>query len=287
MPADLDQLTAQHQAAVAQVRAVVDDYARRYWGMMASYHDADIEKMVRAIVPHVQAGQITVARLTDAYLAPAAKIAGWGMGGDAAMIDPPKLRGGVPPEEVYRRPGEQVWTELSKGSSVAVAAARGQKRLMQLIDGDIQLAMRAQAARSMPPGTRYRRVVTGAETCALCMLASTQVYQAGHLMPIHPGCDCTVQPIRRYTREMRRSDADILQRTHEAVSEAGYDAAASGGHGGGGDDYRGITIRDKGGKLVADGGETITVYEHGEYGPTLAWAGQHHRGPAEAARLSD
>lgn len=286
MSADLDQLTAQHQAAVAQVRAVVEDYARRYWGMMASYHDADIERMVRAIVPHVQAGQITVARLTDAYLGPAARIAGWGEGG-AAMIDPAQLRGGAPAEEVYRRPGEQVWTALSKGASVAEAAAAGEKRLMQLVAGDIQLAMRAQAARSMPPGSRYRRVVTGAETCALCMLASTQVYRQGHLMPIHPGCDCTVQPLRRYTDAMRRSDADIVQRTHEAVGDAGYDAAASGGHGGGGDDYRGITLRNEDGRIVAGGGEKITVYEHGEYGPTLAWAGQHHRGPAEAARLAD
>ena len=203
------------------------------------------------------------------------------------MIDPSKLRGGAPAEEVYRRPGEQVWTALSKGASVAEAAAAGEKRLMQLVGGDIQLAMRAQAARSMPPGSRYRRVVTGAETCALCMLASTQVYRQGHLMPIHPGCDCTVQPLRRYTDAMRRFDADIVQRTHEAVGDAGYDAAASGGHGGGGDDYRGITLRNEDGRIVAGGGEKITVYEHGEYGPTLAWAGQHHRGPAEAARLAD
>ncbi len=285
MPPDLDQLTAQHQAAVAQVRAVVEDYARRYWGTMVSYHDADIEKMISAIVPHVQAGQITVARLTDAYLAPAARIAGWGEGG-AAIIDPERLRGGAPPEEVYRRPGEQVWTALSKGASAAEAAAAGEKRLMQLVSGDIQLAMRAQAARSMPAGSRYRRVTTGAETCALCTLASTQVYHRGQLMPIHPGCDCTVQPLRRYTDAMRRSDAETVRKTHEAVGDAGYDAAASGGHGGGGDDYRGITLRSEDGKIVADGGEKITVYDHGEYGPTLAWAGQHHRGPAEAARLA-
>ena len=65
----------------------------------------------------------------------------------------------------------------------------------------------------------YRRVLTGRENCALCLVASTQRYWVEDLLPIHPGCDCNVQPLPPGMEDSQVIDQDLLERAHAAVED--------------------------------------------------------------------
>ena len=86
--------------------------------------------------------------------------------------------------------------QVGRGA-LEVSIELGGKRLLSLVGTDMQLAARQQASYTMQASGRefYRRVLTGAENCALCAIASTQRYSTADLMPIHPGCDCSVASI--------------------------------------------------------------------------------------------
>jgi hypothetical protein len=62
----------------------------------------------------------------------------------------------------------------------------------------VQLAARDTANRvisTTPRVVGYRRVLGSGVNCGLCIVASTQRYGRDDLMPIHPNCGCTVEPI--------------------------------------------------------------------------------------------
>lgn len=248
-----------YQDAVRQVRAQVEAFATALWGGLPGYRDEDIDRMVAAIVPVSLGAQQRVVALTDSYLSAIAVAAGFPQppgGTPADEVTGTALRG-VEPAEVYYRAGVTVWTALSQGASLADAVEQGRNRLLSLLTTDLQLA-RTRAAHSSMARDRnvvgYRRILTGGENCGLCTLASTQRYHKGDLMPIHPGCDCAVAPIRGDVDPGQVIDPDRLEALHEAAAEQ-------------------LGVSDRGGR--APDYRDIVVREHGEYGPTLAWRGQH------------
>ena len=101
-------------------------------------------------------------------------------------------------------------------------------------------------------GQFYRRVLTGRENCALCVVASTQRYYRGDLLPIHPGCDCGVQPLPPGLAVNQVIDEDLLEQVHQITADR-------------------LGVSDRGGR-TPDYRKLLTVSEHGEYGPTLSWA---------------
>jgi hypothetical protein len=139
------------------------------------------------------------------------------------------------------RPAEKPLTE---------AIARGERRAKLVGLTDLELAVTHTVRERLAEEPRYRyyrRVLTGAENCGLCVVASTQRYRKGDLMPIHPNCDCVVEPLPDDAPHVL--DRDLLESAHRAIAETFGKAATDG---------RSIDYR-----------KIITVHNHAEMGPLL------------------
>ena len=252
----LNRLTEAYDSQVHSIRQQITAFGQAYWDSLPHYRASAVEDMIEAITPRVIAGQLRVADLTRAYLARCAVELGWKV--VLPPIDQDEIRGarGVDPRVVYRRPAVDVYTALAAGKPLPQAAAEGRLRLTQLIGGDMQLAKvhaSRQSMRGYPAeGQFYRRVLTGRENCALCVVASTQRYYRDDLMPIHPGCDCGVQPLPPGLAVNQVIDEDLLEQVHQITADR-------------------LGVSDRGGR-TPDYRKLLTVSEHGEYGPTLSWA---------------
>ena len=252
----LNRLTEAYDSQVHAIRQQITAFGQAYWDSLPHYRASAVEDMIQAVTPRVIAGQLRIADLTRAYLAQCARELGWKV--VLPPIDQDEIRGarGVDPRTVYRRPAVDVYTALAAGKPLPQAAAEGRLRLTQLIGGDMQLAKvhaSRQSMRGYPEqGQFYRRVLTGRENCALCVVASTQRYYRGDLLPIHPGCDCDVQPLPPGLAVNQVIDEDLLEQVHQITADR-------------------LGVSDRGGR-TPDYRKLLTVSEHGEYGPTLSWA---------------
>lgn len=252
----LNRLAEAYDSQVHSIRQQITAFGQAYWDSLPHYRASAVEDMIQAITPRVTAGQLRIADLTRAYLAQCARELGWKV--VLPPIDQDEIRGarGVDPRVVYRRPAVDVYTALAAGKPLPQAAAEGRLRLTQLIGGDMQLAKvhaSRQSMRGYPEeGQFYRRVLTGRENCALCVVASTQRYYRGDLLPIHPGCDCDVQPLPPGLAVNQVIDEDLLEQVHQITADR-------------------LGVSDRGGR-TPDYRKLLTVSEHGEYGPTLSWA---------------
>lgn len=252
----LNRLTEAYDSQVHAIRQQITAFGQAYWDSLPHYRASAVEDMIQAITPRVTAGQLRIADLTRAYLAQCARELGWKV--VLPPIDQDEIRSarGVDPRVVYRRPAVDVYTALAAGKPLPQAAAEGRLRLTQLIGGDMQLAKvhaSRQSMRGYPEeGQFYRRVLTGRENCALCVVASTQRYYRGDLLPIHPGCDCGVQPLPPGLAVNQVIDEDLLEQVHQITADR-------------------LGVSDRGGR-TPDYRKLLTVSEHGEYGPTLSWA---------------
>jgi hypothetical protein len=117
-----------------------------------------------------------------------------------------------------------------------------------------------------PPGVRviagYRRVLSNRPNhCALCVLASTQRYKSKDLMPIHPGCGCTVLPVFDIEprSDNRVLDPELAQQIHNVIRR---DLGAK---------YVNANARD----AAAEYRDIVVTNQHGELGPVLGVRGQH------------
>jgi len=108
-----------------------------------------------------------------------------------------RLRGGVPLEEVYRRPVVTARAALSRGEPLPSALRIGRLRAVASADTDATLAAREASRDVMERSSRivgYRRV-PDSNACSFCHLVSTQRYRTDELNPIHTKCHCSVMPI--------------------------------------------------------------------------------------------
>lgn len=249
MPTRLDR---SYQAAVRQVRSRVEAFVLARFDS-GQYRDADLDRFVNQVVPVVLAGQRQVSSLTDAYLALVlSNQMGRTVRAAGPLADYPR---GVDPAEVYARPYVEVRTKLAAGLPLTAAKSAGRARLQDIARTDVQLARTTTARRSFQRAgvSRYQRVLTGSKSCALCYVASTQTYSRDDLLPIHPGCDCSVAPVvGTFDRNAE------LEATHEAIQER-------------------FGATDRGGRAI-DYRKSLIVQEHGEMGPLLAVRGQHFQG---------
>lgn len=249
-----------YQTAVEQVRTRLLELSGKAWKSMPSYRDGDVDKLVSLVAPRVQAGQIRVAHLTAAYFRSI---------GATAAVEQHIVTGGrgIAADEVYRRPAHTVYTKLSEGKPLAEAVSAGLDRLGSLVSTDLQMAKVRQSDRSLASAgvEAYRRVLTGRENCALCVIASTQRYHHGDLMPIHPGCDCSVDTLPAgWNPDVQVIDPALLELTHDAIAlHTGKSEAAA--------RDLGIGKTDSRGNLLSDYTDLIISREHSEYGPTLSW----------------
>ena len=243
----------------AALRASIVQQLLAVWFGLSNYRDPMTEEWMGVALPTIEAAKETSVTATQVYMT---------MQMEAAGVEDPSfsevnmalilaaLRDGVPDEEVYSRPFKTVWDALSKGYTFDEALQQGATRLRQLVETDIQLA-HTNTSRTLlsqrSDVVGFRRVPTGDFTCALCMIASTQRYNKFDLMPIHPGCDCRVAPIISTEPVGQILDPDLLEQIHQSVEEM-------------------FGFRDRSGR-VNDYRKLLVVHNHGEYGPTLAKAG--------------
>ena len=267
-PAQRDALTQALHDVRQGVQVRLADFAGTMWDNLGDWRDDDVDRFVSAVVPRVEAGKTAIAQATDAYVA--AMIDAEPVG----VADLSDLRNGATPEEVYRRPAIAMRSAIAEGADFTDALNAGARRLASIVKTDLQLAHTHQARESMtepaPRGRRgrrrprgsaeaFRRVPSGSENCALCLIASTQRYWVGDLLPIHPGCDCGVQPLGPGEHVDQVIDRDLLEAVHDQVEGiAGF--------------------ADRGGREV-DYRQLIVSVNHGEHGPSIRWKHQKAEGP--------
>jgi hypothetical protein len=278
-PATVGAALDAYVVATTTVRTGLLRYLNRLWTGLGSWRDADADLFVSHALPAVQGAQRATASLTGAYLGRAGAVV---TGGPVRL---PSLAPGdyigdavrqANPEVVYRRPFVQVWTDLSNGKPLDDAVARGGRRLATIAATDVQLAKThaAQDAMADMDGVDgYRRVLTGDQSCGLCIVAATQRYHRKDLLPIHPGCDCTVAPLAPGEALGLAVEPDMLADAHAAILDR-FGEENSG-------------ARTIGNLLVQRGKkvspllyrDVLVSHEHGEIGPVLAVRGQVFTGP--------
>lgn len=186
---------AAYAASILRVRTQVEAFALARF-KAGDYRDADRDRFVKQVVPVALAGRRQVSALTDSHLAQAMSAKLGRKVAPQGPVDTALLRG-VDPAEVYARPFQTVWWKLSTGLTLDAAVSAGVARVSDIVLGDMQLAKTTTAQQALQSGgfTRYIRVLGGGNNCNLCPIAAENTYSTADLMPIHPGCNCSVEPI--------------------------------------------------------------------------------------------
>lgn len=276
----LESLRTRNTAQTTAIRSRLDRYVLDRWNQTPAWRDENLPALLNDIIPAVNAAERAMVDQTTAYTAATRAVA------TGRPFRPPTpdyrdttgtaLRG-VEPDELFRRPQKVLNYQLSIGATVAAAVTAGGRRLSSLATTNVQLAKTRTIAKQ---GTTdfYRRVLTGNENCALCVIASTQRYRMGGLAPIHPGCDCDWEEL--HGQPPLVIDQELLNHTHAAIAEKFGDSDLWA-------QDLGLGKRDAKDRPVSDYTELIITRQHGELGPVLSWRKDHFRGPAEAAALAN
>lgn len=276
-------VVAAYQQQTEALRAKVAAYIRAVWASLGVYRAPQQASFVKQIVPVVAAGQRQMSALTVGYHA-AQRNALIGRSltirVDPATVSGAAARGGVDPAEVYGRPFHLVWRQLNElprvAGSIEKAITSGLERAIDTALTDVQLA---KVQTSMQVGQQdkqirwMQRVLEGPHSCGLCIVASTQNYRNRPvLLPMHPGCDCSVRYAYGDKYPAQIHDPTLLADVHDRVAQRfGVDNAAA----------RAIPgTRNAKGQLLKYRDVLIT-HDHGELGPVLAVRGAAFVGPAD------
>lgn len=261
--ADAVATAAAYAAATQALRRRLTDLLTALWRSLGGYHDAEAARFVAQAVPLVAGGQQQMASLTGAYLAADRRTAvGRSLPHAVSLrrVTAAAARNGTPPSTVYHRPFDLVWRRLGAGIEPGKAIQAGLDRAVQSGLTDLQLTKVRTAQQVLahdPKITGWRRQIEGAHSCGLCIVASANHYRREDLMPIHPACDCSVQPI--YGRAEPIADRELLASAKDTIT-------ATFGH------YS---------TNPADLRRLLIVHEHGELGPVLAVRGRPFLGPSD------
>ena len=245
-------LTGMHLDGAGQV-------AKNQFLKLGSWRDEDIQRYAGAMIPEMDNAKRTMANYTSSYYGKVAGLDGKKLkklSVPATKLVTENLRNGTTADMVWERPFKEMWGSLKKGNNFTDSLNLGAARANSIARTEMQLAKR-EAGLYVRDGNSnivgYLRTLSGAENCGMCYLASTQRYNRGDLLPIHPGCDCGETPIFGNTDVGQIIDDERLNATHEAVAER-FGQFDTGG--------REIDYRK------------ITIHNHGELGPYLGVKGQ-------------
>lgn len=231
------------------------------------HRDKDMARFIQAAVPVVLASRRQVSAMTDSYLSQTLTRQLGRPIRPRGPIDTDALRG-VAAEDVYQRPYQAVWTALAGGSAYDAAVRAGTERLVDIVTTDMQMAktFTSQDVLSTTSGVRgFARVISGDNTCALCAIASTQIYSREDLLPIHPNCSCDVEPLTAENPWDQDAMDARLEGTHDQIAQ-----------------LTGLDPKDIRSGRIPDYRKFTVTNSHGEIGPVLSVRGQHFTGPAQA-----
>lgn len=196
----LDPVTTAALARKQQIRRTAVASALQLWSQVSGIGNADVKEFVTAIGPRHRATLVTTARLIDAYVDAFLQAHGETLRGVRVDVDRliDEVRLGTTIDEEFERPFVAARTAIARGAPFDVAMSQAAARLGNLVGTDVQQAYRLAIGERFaqePSIPGYRRVLVGPQNCALCITASTVRYRSDKLMPIHPGCDCSVAPL--------------------------------------------------------------------------------------------
>lgn len=166
---------------------------KHFFGGLGSWRDPDANRFLEQAVPLVQGSQRTLGTLTAQHVAFQASQALDRVIPPAAIPDA-RVVNLRPAQEVYRRPFVTVYKSLAKGDDITAAVSKGQTRLAEVAEADLQqtYAQASQAAMEALPKSAapsgWRRALQGPTNCPKCVVASTQLFSVGTLNPLHPNC---------------------------------------------------------------------------------------------------
>lgn len=239
-----DDLIREYGTSYDALRLSIGDALEQLWLEIGGPEAQRAAAFAEAAVELVNAATVETAELTAAYVdLSVGAVTGRPPGPsplDLADYLVDQLRGGVSGTDVYRRPAVTARRVLAEGRGWDEAMQVAGSRVSAMGAADVGLAHRQAAVDAMGAHREvagYRRVLTGV-SCTLCMVASTQRYLTGALMPIHTRCDCRVAPIigdvdpgrvinRELYRELKASGA-MSRITKGRKATAGTDAARRG-----------------------------------------------------------
>jgi hypothetical protein len=244
---ELVRIAKGHQAQLLAIRATAAAAVGAAWDRLMNRPDeGSARRFIGVAAPTLVASQTAAAIAVLAFI-PA--YVGHALG---ERPDPLDLEAGdfltprgVTTATVLERAIVTMRTKLARGATLDDAVAAGRARAVQTAATEPMLTARAAGAEAMrrePAVVGFRRVPDG-NACKFCLLVATQRYHDGDLMPLHPGCGCTVAPIVGERDPGRVIDRDTLKRLKA-------DGVV--------DD---ITRRRQ--------QKRVAVHSHGELGPTL------------------
>lgn len=243
----------QFRRSYGQVRNQTLSRARAMWGL-----GGGTPGVAQHIGSVVTGAQLLVSQMTQLYARNhlGAKFSAFAPG--PSILDRP----GASKAMVYARPGFE--------SSRAAAL----RRLDTLVQTDLQLAKTRTLYSAFDqdlnvnrePIKIYRRV-TGGNPCALCEIASDQVYFSDDMMPIHDNCECDIE----------EDDGARLTEHQLGYHHIGFVESLLGT----GDQSKTIAALSDADAPPSAYHNLVSVEQHGELGPVLTWKGQAFKGPAD------
>lgn len=233
---------------------------------LGSWRDDDVPMFIDATIQDMTVVKAQAAKLATGFYREIAKLEGEKF--TAPVIQPEQLttgalRNGADVVQVYTRPFVTLRTALSQDKSMTQALEEAALRVEDIMRTEVQLARRSAGLLSRGRNSNivgYVRVLSGAENCALCYVASTQRYHSGDLQPIHNNCDCGEMPIYGTTDVGQVIDEERLDAVHGSIAER-------------------FGVSDRAARNVDY--SKITIHEHGELGPVLTVSGQNFTGPSD------
>lgn len=274
--AEQEALIRAYASSSAAIRSRTLDFLIALFRSLGSWRDADISRFTARAVPTVAGAQRQTGSLTQAYLrAMIADQTGRPRSRAAAAVRTGSDLRPVDPATEYGRPFRTLWAELApdaegQRAEFDQAFGRALDRLKDLVVTDLQLA-KTHASRAELEGAEgiggYRRVLTGSQSCGLCIVACTQRYHKADLLPIHPGCDCAVAPIAGDHDPGQVLDLPLLEGVHDVIAQR-------------------FGVSDRSGRNPIDYRDVLITHEHGELGPLLAVVGQRFTGPDDLSAAS-
>lgn len=266
------------------LRDRLERFVRGTWRGYRVYRNEQQTAYVRDVVPVVLGAQQQMASLTSAFLAHQRQIA-LRTPFRPLPVDPQKVTGtaarlGTPPTDVHARPFNLVWRQLDElphvPGSIEQAIKAGEERAVELAVDDVQLTKNHTAAAVAKNDDRIkyvRRILEGPSSCGLCIVASTQRYHPGKLLPIHGGCDCSQEFVYADKDPGNILDLDTLQDVHDRIEQR-FGKSDAGARRVPGDhkNARGRALQYS---------DVLITHDHGELGPVLGVRGADFTGPSD------
>lgn len=185
-------LAEAHREAQLRIRTGTARAVGQVWKELGSYDRSDVNRYINTVTPVIEGGKRNAITTAAAFV------------GRTVKKKPPEIdvasvskfvRNGTPIAAVQHRPFVATWTALKEGKPWEMAVEEGLTAAVSAAFTDVSLAARdaMPALTAQEPSIDGYQRVPGGDACDFCVLASTQRYTTGELMPLHNNCGCGVE----------------------------------------------------------------------------------------------